>query len=448
VPFFFGHAYPGVDALAVSAHGALAWLMPDLAPSYPVVPSQGVVPPSEPEALSITRLGSDTQPRVVVSSSDGVRMLRARGAGTFSTARRIVREPSLDVGFPTVHLRTDPPIASAGALTTADLDGDGFADLLTSAKAGLRIRYGRADGSFDPAATIVLHGGAERAQTADLDSDGQLDIVASSETGARLAMVLGRGARSFAAPVRYAARREELGIEDVQVGDVDGDGVPDVLFAGDTAGGAGQIAFRQGRGDGTLGPTVVIRERSLASYHDPVLADLDRDTIPDIVFGTDYDLAVMLGRGGGAFAKPVRYASKATLESVLAVGDVDQDGIPDFVSSANRDLAVVHGRGDGTLSPPRVYGTPGEAGAIGDVDGDGKPDLVLANAALDNVFVLFNRGNGTFRAPAHAEDLYASPRSKHWRRLARAAPIARRSLRFDSGKLVWTTGGRRTSVRP
>jgi hypothetical protein len=257
-------------------------------------------------------------------------------------------------------------------------------------------------------------------------------------------VLLARGGRSFAPPLRSTPQLPG-GITPGTVADVDGDGVADVVTDGGDSSGGDYVAYLHGRGDGTFAPPRVLLHRSFSALLDIVdlsVADLNHDAIPDLVFGTERRPEVMLGRGGGTFAKPAAIATSEIDAQLLAVGDVDGDGSPDLVQRGVHGLAVLHGRGDGTFGPPQAHGTAGDLAAIGDLDGDGRPDLALVDSGYDDVFTLESHGDATLSPPpTRAENVYlASARSGHrWRELRRAAPVERRSLRFRGHRLVWTT---------
>ncbi|MEE9533311.1 MAG: VCBS repeat-containing protein, partial [Acidimicrobiia bacterium] len=138
-----------------------------------------------------------------------------------------------------------------------------------------------------------------------------------------------------------------------------------------------------------------IRPRSVA------IADLDGDTVPDLVTANPIsdNVSVLLGNGDGSFQANVSFAAGRGPTSV-AVADLDGDSVPDLVTANDGgccdlgDVSVLLGNGDGTFQAAVSFavGDVPLSVAVADLDGDTVPDLVTANINSDDVSVL--RGNG------------------------------------------------------
>ena len=182
----------------------------------------------------------------------------------------------------------------------------------------------------------------------------------------------------------------------IAVGDLDGDGVLDVV--GTDANGNATFVY-YGNGDGTFTPGPAA-EVGTAPYS-IAIGDLDGDGKADVVVGNYTDNAISIDLSTGrSFQHQVTYTT-ATSPQSIAIGDVDGDGLPDLVISAigSNAIDIFHNKGGGQFSSLATLPTntgPYQT-AIGDIDGDGRPDLVAADTS-GFASVLRGHADGTFDA--------------------------------------------------
>ena len=340
-----------------------------------------------------------------------------------------------------------------GALTTADFDGDGDLDLL-GVEAGLADPLGKNDGTgwFTRQPFPWPNGQVGVVRTGDLDGDVDVDVLAlQSPTGPpqlrffrnlgnanfvdtglttpgptlptntitfRLLDADGDGDQDAVVLVRqggvqlYAnngvggftlipgAFPAYLGwLQTVAVGDLDGDGDPDVL-TGDESYGAAPSQLRYYANNGTGGFTDVSAQRlqaPLALSRTVELADLDRDGDLDAFvacWGTaSYPTSVNLllrndGTGNLALA-PAALPSTLPSGSVTLV-DFDVDGSLDaVVGTYQNGVRWWRNQGTGTFTdvggrypPPSTVST--DRFLAGDFDDDLDPDVLLGDQMLFN----------------------------------------------------------------
>jgi len=223
----------------------------------------------------------------------------------------------------------------------------------------------------------------------------------------------------FLPPVIYGAGGAGANI--VAIGDLNGDGIPDLVVSVTDDG----VTVLLGNGDGTFQAPL---------YSDPgapfpftvAIADVNNDGKPDVVVGDSYGIVgVLLGNGDGTFQPVVVYDTGANFTKSVAVTDVNGDGNPDIivasacVSGVNCDagvagvVSVLLGNGDGTFRPAATFSSGAynaSSVAVADVNGDGKPDLIVSNQCMASgdcssggpgeISVFLGNGDGTFQTPA------------------------------------------------
>lgn len=121
------------------------------------------------------------------------------------------------------------PVPAPFSITVADVNGDGIPDLAASPGEGsteLTVLPGRGDGGFRDALSIGTAGGAGSVAAADLDGDGFDDLVVTAYVADRVDVVFGGEAGLSTSAIDVA--RNPWG---VWAGDLDGDGRGDFVTA-------------------------------------------------------------------------------------------------------------------------------------------------------------------------------------------------------------------------
>ncbi len=198
--------------------------------------------------------------------------------------------------------------------------------------------------------------------------------------------------------------------EEVVIGDLNGDDVPDLATANNVP--DSTLSILLGNGNGTFQPAVILDGgTNLTSI---AAGDLDGDDNLDLVATNWWSgaVSVLLGNGDATF-HPVQYYDAGQRLSHVTMGEFNGDGLWDLAVTVHNlgDLAVLLGNGDGSFQPAVSY----EVGdgpwwvEVSDLDGDGHADLVTANRDGNDLSVLLGVGDGTFQ-PAVPYGSSVSPR--------------------------------------
>src|SRR3954453_8711033 len=92
-------------------------------------------------------------------------------------------------------------------IATADFNGDGKIDLVTSSfsSSSFGLLIGAGNGEFEKARRIALSAAPDYIATADFNRDGKSDILCVSFTAGSVTLFLGSGKAPFAAPKTFSA---------------------------------------------------------------------------------------------------------------------------------------------------------------------------------------------------------------------------------------------------
>ncbi len=241
-------------------------------------------------------------------------------------------------------------------------------------------------------------------EMADLNGDGFVDLISigdhgnpligSQEQGVMAWLGDGRGGWTY----RHAG---DLGYGGIAVGDLDGDGTADIAYGMHhdyASSDFGDAKLEAALGDGTgFGWTPwddgLAQEGQSWGLFSTDLADVDGNGALDVAsggFGASDGLHVYLNDGDGRWRRSFGYLG-GNSGNVLAFGEIDGDGVPDLGVSKEEGTAWLgdgdgfYAAADGTLPPVGAWGWR-DGVSLGDVDGDGHDDVAWCDAA-DNAQV-------------------------------------------------------------
>ena len=274
--------------------------------------------------------------------------------------------------------------SQAGTLVAADFNGDGRMDVATISSNNEALLLGNGDGTFQAPIVTYIGSSPSRMSAGDVNGDGHADLVVANTMGT-VNVLLGNGDGTFAPVVSYAAGTSP---QDVKAVDLNHDGKLDLVVANALS--AGTVGTLIGNGDGTFQPYTSYNAFS-APYRMQV-EDVNGDGNPDVIVANSYtssSITILLGNPDGTF-KPYHSYDSGAQPWELNVVDVDGDGKKDLVSSNGSTYQIQLNNGDGTFSAPTTTPGAGLAFAAADFNGDGVADLAGASPYLSSVGVLVN----------------------------------------------------------
>jgi hypothetical protein len=370
-------------------------------------------------------------------------------------------------------------ISNTGFITLSDLDGDGNLDIYTglanngsysgddSSPTSSYVLMGNGNGTFQGAPQIGF-GEYTGNNLGDVTGSGTLDLITNTvntpygypdTTVAAFTVQLGTGKGTFnpvattiTAPASFVLNGTTVtganttGASTFAVGDVNGDGKADLVFADNGIYSAPVYFTATSNGDGTFQAPVPTAFPQIApstnfdisnAVSGLQISNLKKGGNASLIFtfnevagGSGVNpynqgFVVLPGNGNGNFqATPVittTYSSTTAPYSafppqIVAIADLNGDGNPDLLVNIpgnvvtnfqlQNQLEVLLGNGDGTFktpvsipSVPDLYGSP----VVADLNKDGKLDLAFlgeTSAGQAEIVIALGNGDGTFATPS------------------------------------------------
>jgi Ca2+-binding RTX toxin-like protein len=259
----------------------------------------------------------------------------------------------------------------------ADLNGDGYTDIVGFGIAGVLVSYGSAGGTFSAAGLALADFGQNSGWSsdnqfhralADINGDGRADIIGFGFAGTLVSVakadgsfgVVTTGIADFGRDQGWASQDRFARL----VGDVNGDGKADIVgfgFAGTLVG--------LGNGDGTfqaaktgLADFGVNQGWTSDNLFHRALSDVNGDGKADLVGFGIAGTYVAVSNGDGTFADAKLqlrdfgtsqgWSNDDSFQRIVT--DVNGDRFADIVGFTNGGTMIAFGKGDGSFHPVRM----------------------------------------------------------------------------------------------
>ena len=278
----------------------------------------------------------------------------------------------------------------------SDLNGDGALDFVFGTAAGPLHYYENNGTPTIPAwqenttlfGGVIDVGGASNPVFFDFDDDGDLDLVSGSQLGnIKYYQNVGTAyAPAWAENSSYFASIDHSIYSAITLGDVDDDGLPDVIV-GDLS---GHFYFHRNTGSGFFFDTEVLAFVALGGWSAPRLVDMDDDDDMDIVAGNESgNLFYFENQGTPSTPDWIEITGyfggiDVGTNCVPTVGDLNMNDILDVITGNLWGEVQFFRNNEGTWmeDPIHVSGITGGQNttpALVDLDDDGDLDLTLGN---------------------------------------------------------------------
>lgn len=423
------------------------------APQYPVG--------TNPSAVAVGYFNNDDIPDIAVANygSSTVSIFLGNADGTFTRANCTASAIDCVTG------------GSPKGVVTGDFNGDGYTDIaVTNSGSGtVSVLLGNGDGTFQTKLDFSTGTAPWGIATGDFGNGAHDLAVTNSGSGTVSVLLFGNTTATWQSGYKKYTYTTGLNPSSIALGDVNNDGILDLVVANDNnnnlvsvllglgTGGVGngqfqtQVQYLTGNtpvsvaladlmGDGTLDIVTADYGGNTVSilFNDPTkpgtfsgltqypvgifptsvaVGDFNGDGILDLAVsnGQGNTVTVLWGVGGGLFQGQVNVGTGDN-PYAIAVDKVPGNSIPEIVAANNgsNSIGVLLSNGTKDTFQSRAdFGASVDPYCItsADFNGDGIPDLAVGSYSAGTISIELGNGDGTFQSPLSTTYSAATPRA-------------------------------------
>lgn len=293
----------------------------------------------------------------------------------------------------------DNSITGITDITLADINDDGYPDIITAQKYHLDcICYylNLGNGTFDSPQILIPIQNPSTLIAADFNNDGKIDIATASnnlQTSDSIYLLIHQNSTHF---TTHIIDTQIWNVQKIITADINNDNYPDLITIADTA-----LYIYHNNGNTTFSK-MRVPPPIPTEYYDLTTSDIDNDGWIDIIVGS-VQTQIYKNTNGIFYYDSARSQSIANVGLVLLVelADYDNDGDPDLLINGNHqsDMRWYPNNGNGIFAPPQIIQTNTAqcaASSSKDIDQDGDIDILAIFPQTGKVVWYENIENASF----------------------------------------------------